>query len=142
MSLDALLCTDHCGYGPALVVMVVSGVWSLSSPRGRGGWCGGRARLPVTSLQSPLSPPSLTTITISHHRTPGPGGRQDRTRTSDQHQQGNNSVINYTQPGQHLRHASSMSRITGQGLMTHHHQTNYVLFPFFNVHFMGEQDDI
>ena len=98
---------------------------------------GGRAS-PGPCDQSLLSPPSLLTITISHHRTPG-GHGQDMVRTSDQHQQGNtqSSIIH----SQHLRHARLMSRITGQGLLMTHHHLCPRPFPFFNVHFVGKREN-
>ena len=78
---------------PRTLVMVVSGVWSVESlpQRPLRPEEAGPAPVPVTSLCSVLPPsspsPSVTT-----------GHQEDMVRTSDQHQQGNNSVINYTQP--------------------------------------------
>ena len=95
MSLDIELCPEHWLWphtGDGSEWSVECGVSPPEAAEARGG----RAS-PGPCDQSLLSPPSLLTITISHHRTPG-GHGQDMVRTSDQHQQGNNSVINYTQP--------------------------------------------
>ena len=134
MSLDFELCPDH--YGPALV-MVVSGVWSVESlpQRPLRPEEAGPAPVPVTSLCSvlPLCSPSPS-VSRGHQedmvRTQRPGHQISISKVTTQ-----SSIIH----GQHLRHASLVSRITD--IMTHHHLCPLCPFPFFNVHFVGKREN-
>ena len=132
-----LSCALNTGYDPTLV-MVVSGVWSVESlpQRPLRPEEAGPAPVPVTSLCSVLPPsspsPSVTT-----------GHQEDMVRTWSGHQISISKVTTQSSiiHSQHLRHASLMSRISGQGLLMTHHHLCPRPFPFFNVHFVGKREN-